>query len=393
MHNTFYSNIHTTWTKRSTALKVPQDKPGQHIGRNDSDDPEDIRKQVKEQEEIRFLGYFRSPPCKLCGMDDHNMVKRTNESDEHYTEEYECPVSLNIGKYDRSIGTRIFEMSDERFLNYYGYNQEAIIEAYEKFTTIGAGSRIPTLQRQLRLQNLISLCSKEREICASTFKSMNKHIARGDDEDNDDDEGYITNQGQTALPQTSINESKPKSTESLNPNKSHDEDVEVNRFPKRARTEVDYNEDTPPLENELFEGCFDSLITHNEPGMGIGVIATKRIGRNVLLGEYTGTIKTLQEVIERTDLDPPYYIVATETADHFIDGEGDLGNILKYINHKCIDPNCRLVNLTPTRVGIQTRKTIQPNEKLNYNYNLVYPEGSVVRRIKCVCTPECQHYL
>jgi SET domain-containing protein len=127
--------------------------------------------------------------------------------------------------------------------------------------------------------------------------------------------------------------------------------------------------------------------------MGIGVIATKRIGRGVLLGEYTGTIKTLQEVIERAELDPPYYTVATETVDHFIDGEGDQGNILKYINHKCTDPNCRLVNLTPTRVGIQTRRSIQPNETLSYNYNLIYPEGSVERRIKCVCTPECVHYL
>jgi hypothetical protein len=235
---------------------------------------------------------------------------------------------------------------------------------------------------------------KEREICASVFKSINKQVIRkNDDEDNNDDEGYTINQMQTSSSQgTSISMNEPKSGKLLEPNKPNEEDIETNRFPKRARTEVDYNEDTPPLENELFENCFDSLTTYHESGMGIGVIATRRISRGVLLGEYTGTIKTLQEVIERAELDPPYYIIATETADHFIDGE-DLGNILKYINHKCIDPNCRLVNLTPTRVGIQTRKTIQPNEKLNYNYNLIYPEGSVIRRIKCICTPECQHHL
>ena len=149
MYNTLYSHIHNTWTKRSPALKVPQDKPGQEIQGNEADDPEEISKLLKEQEETRFLGYFRSPPCRLCGMDDHSMVKRTTtETQEHYTEEYECPVSLNIGTYDRSIGTKIFDMSDQRFLDYYGYNQEAIIEAYGKFTTIGAGSRIPNIQRQ-----------------------------------------------------------------------------------------------------------------------------------------------------------------------------------------------------------------------------------------------------
>ncbi len=323
------------------------------------------------------------------------MVKRTTESEGHYTEEYECPFSLNTGVYDRSIGSRIFEMSDQRLFDHYGYNQEAITEAYGKFTTIGAGSRIPSHQRRTRLENLINLCGKEQEICASIFKSTNRQEARNDDDkdnNNDDDERNNIYPVQAPSSQgTTNNENETKLSEILGSNTS--QDMEPNRVSKRARVSINYNEDTPPSENELFEDCFDYLITENEPGMGIGVVATRRIGKDVLLGEYTGTTKTLKEVIDRAELDPPYYIVATETADYFIDGEGDQGNILRYINHKCKDPNCRLVNLTPTRVGIQTRKTIQPGERLNYNYNLIYPEGSEVRRIKCVCTPGCTHRL
>jgi hypothetical protein len=390
MYYNLCTYIYSTGTKRSTALKASQDKAREKTDTKESNDPEEVRKQIKDQEEIRFLEYFRSPPCKLCGMNDHNMIKRTTEPDGHYTEEYECPVASNSGSYDRSIGPKIFEMSDEKFLNHYGYNEEAVVMAYREFTIKGAGSRIPSSQRQLRLQNLINLCVKEREKCSSIFKSVNKlggHEDENDDDDGDDESHTVNPILTSSTQEISIHMDNTSLKESRS-----DKNSGITRSSKRARTDIDYNEDKPPPETELFENCFDSLITYNEPGMGIGVISTRRISRGVLLGEYTGTIKTLQEVIDRTELDPPYYIVATETADHFIDGE-NLGNILKYINHKCIDPNCRLVNLTPTRVGIQTRKTIQPNEKLNYNYNLVYPEGSVVRRIKCVCTPECQHYL
>ena len=393
MHCTLYLHIPNTWTERFPTLKAPQDELGQKTGGNEPDDSEDIRRLLKEQEERRFLEYFRSPPCKLCGMNDHNMVKRTIGLGGHYTEEYECPVSSNIGTYDRSIGSKIFEMSDKRFLDQYCYNQEAIIEAYRTFTTTGAGSRIPIRQRQLRLQNLVNTCVKEREMCASTFKSINRQEAIGDD-DEEDDEGYIIDSSQIPhIQETFDDKDEPSLDGKVESSASQGEDIKTNMPSKRAKTNVNYNEDTPPSENEQFESYLEYLTTHNESGMGTGVIATRQINKGVLLGEYTGEIKTLKEVIDRTELDPPYYIVATETVDHFIDGEDSQGNILKYINHKCVNPNCELVNLTPTRVGILTRRKIKPNESLNYNYHLIYPEGSVVRRIKCVCTPECPNYL
>ena len=162
---------------------------------------------------------------------------------------------------------------------------------------------------------------------------------------------------------------------------------------RRERNSPDYNEETPRSDDEIFEDCLENLDLVDERDKGKGVQTRGEIKKGTLIGEYEGKILTLDEAIERLNGEPPFFVTASDTINHFIDGEGEEGNILKYINHKCNDPNCEMVFLTSTRVGIQAIKKIQAGEYLNYNYGLVYPEGSVVRRIKCKCTDRCPNYI
>jgi len=155
---------------------------------------------------------------------------------------------------------------------------------------------------------------------------------------------------------------------------------------------VKYTDEPYTSDSETFDNLLCYLEVFIEFGMGRGVRAQVEIKAGVLLGEYTGSIICRDQAISRMDGNPCHYVVATSYPNRFIDGEGELGNILKYVNHKCKNCNCKLVKLTKGRIGLQTVSIILPGESLNYNYQHSYFEGHVFKVTKCVCSIDCPSY-
>ena len=152
-------------------------------------------------------------------------------------------------------------------------------------------------------------------------------------------------------------------------------------------------EEYPDSDDEEFENLYDSLKVICEKGMGKGVKTTIQLKKNTLLGEYTGKRLTYTKAYEKMKHKSVHYIVRTDLRSRYIDGEGKEGNILKYINHKCIDSNCEMVKLTRGRVGISTKRDICADELLNYNYKLAYFKDVPKTAVKCVCRDDCPNSL
>ena len=144
---------------------------------------------------------------------------------------------------------------------------------------------------------------------------------------------------------------------------------------------------------EEYENCHDALETFEETGMGTGVKTNRKLPKNTLLGEYKGTILTYPEAMEKMKENRMHYIVKAHKDNTYIDGEGQQGNILRYINHKCLYSNCELVKLSSSKVGIITKRIILANEPLNYDYNLTYFDGVMKATIKCNCQVDCPNFL
>ena len=157
--------------------------------------------------------------------------------------------------------------------------------------------------------------------------------------------------------------------------------------------ELSMYRDSYDSEDEKFENSFGSLMTFEEKGMGTGVKTRKSLAKNTLLGEYNGTHLTYAKAFDKMKHNPLHYIVQTDLRNRYIDGDGENGNILKYINHKCINSNCELIKLTRGRVGIITNRRITSEEILNYDYNLTYFKSVSRKTIKCVCSIDCPNYL
>jgi len=164
----------------------------------------------------------------------------------------------------------------------------------------------------------------------------------------------------------------------------------LNRESKNRK--VSYEERDSSSDEESYENIFFALEVFNEVGLGRGVRAKVRIDKRILLGEYTGKKISRSQAISRLNGNPCHYVVATSYSNRFIDGEGDMGNILKYVNHKCTDNNCQLVKLSKGRLGLQTTKVILPGDSLNYNYRHSYFEGHLYKQTKCLCCIECPNF-
>jgi SET domain len=160
----------------------------------------------------------------------------------------------------------------------------------------------------------------------------------------------------------------------------------------RQQASVNYKEE-PESDEEYYEDNSNILELFEQKGMGIGVRAKITIPAACTLGEYRGKLISESEARTKMCNSDLHYIIGTDLQDRYIDAEDSQENkILKYINHKCENCNCELVKLTRGRVAIQTRRQIQPQEPLDYNYQMIYFEQVLQKRIKCLCTKECQNF-
>jgi len=112
---------------------------------------------------------------------------------------------------------------------------------------------------------------------------------------------------------------------------------------------------------------------------GLGVFAEEPIKRGVRIVEYTGrTLRAGEEYTSRSKF--LFKISRTQTIDGTIKS-----NAAKYFNHSCA-PNCRAEN-TGRRIYIVSRRHIEPNEELTYNYGKEYFDqhinGKGCRCLKC----------
>ena len=103
---------------------------------------------------------------------------------------------------------------------------------------------------------------------------------------------------------------------------------------------------------------------------GYGVFALRRIRKGTTVIEYLGDRITHDEADERyadKDANDNHTFLFTVDVKTVIDA-GRNGNDARYINHSC-DPNCQSTTLKK-RIYIESVRTIQPGEELNYDYEI-----------------------
>ena len=126
---------------------------------------------------------------------------------------------------------------------------------------------------------------------------------------------------------------------------------------------------------------------------GSGVFAIQRIRKGSRIIEYTGErIKSDEADARYADdqVEHPLVLLFTIDKNTFIDATVG-GNDSRFINHSC-QPNCEAVN-DRGRIFIQSVRTIEPDEELNYDYNLELEPGDDQDngRFLCLCgTPKCR---
>jgi SET domain-containing protein len=97
---------------------------------------------------------------------------------------------------------------------------------------------------------------------------------------------------------------------------------------------------------------------------GLGLFTRERIKKGEFIIEYFGEILTEKEANERGGK----YLFET-SKNRYIDGT-DRKNIARYINHSC-GPNCE-IEILRGRVYVFSKRTIEPGEELNYDYEEEY---------------------
>ena len=152
-------------------------------------------------------------------------------------------------------------------------------------------------------------------------------------------------------------------------------------------TNDDWNLDSTDLEqvSEFLQVGF-------EPNNNIrGIYATKTLKKGLVIGEYTGTIIKKKRIVnDRLDQDPSFYIVQLGERT-WLDAEFT-GNILSLINHSCVDVNCIMYRISPTRVAIKLTRDVNSNEFLHLNYKMQF-RTSNPKTIKCLCDKNCRNFI
>ena len=132
-----------------------------------------------------------------------------------------------------------------------------------------------------------------------------------------------------------------------------------------------------------------------EPNGLRGVFATHKLSKGLLIGEYTGEkIYSLAEVKDRLKNNSTTYIIQLNKK-LWIDGEFE-GNNLALINHSCNNNNCKLIRLSPTKVGVILIKNVVPNEFLHYNYLHEFvplSKNKITVKFPCLCIEDCPNFM
>jgi hypothetical protein len=123
-------------------------------------------------------------------------------------------------------------------------------------------------------------------------------------------------------------------------------------------------------------------------GRFYGLKALVDIKQGTCLGRYVGEIITRQaDMLRRMNEEGPKYIAELIPGRRWICGKYR-GNILKLMNHNCIDYNCQLLTFTEDdgteSLGIWTIKDVADNEPLFFKY--IDRDGQQHNSpIKCLC--------
>jgi uncharacterized protein len=122
------------------------------------------------------------------------------------------------------------------------------------------------------------------------------------------------------------------------------------------------------------------MLLRKRSATGLGLFTTERIKKGAFVIEYTGEVLSGKEANARGGK----YLFET-SKDRFIDGT-TRSNLARYINHSC-GPNCE-IEIKRGRIYVVAKRTIEPDEELNYDYDEEYfnehikPHGCKCRTCK-----------
>ena len=152
------------------------------------------------------------------------------------------------------------------------------------------------------------------------------------------------------------------------------------------------NDDWISLDDSIDYDVCDQLKVGFEPTNNLrGIYTLMFLNKGLIIGEYTGTLIRSKKVINNIlDQGPPYYIVKLDKTT-WIDAKFT-GNILSLINHSCIESNCIMYRISPTRVVLKLSRDVYPNEFLHLNYQHQFRIG-LNKQFKCLCHSECKNFI
>jgi len=135
----------------------------------------------------------------------------------------------------------------------------------------------------------------------------------------------------------------------------------------------------------------ESLGIKFEPNGLRGVFTKIKLTKGQIIGEYVGEFITKKSIVkDRLKNSEDTYIIQLSSS-LWLDGQYN-GNILTLINHSCNNNNCKLIRLTPSKVGILVIKDVLIGEFLHYNYNCEFLMPYNLSK-KCLCSIDCPNYI
>jgi uncharacterized protein len=136
------------------------------------------------------------------------------------------------------------------------------------------------------------------------------------------------------------------------------------------------------------------LAAYRSPIHGTGVTAKAAIAKGAEVVEYTGTLRSHEEVDEEyggKDTGHTFLFILNDR--YVIDGNKN-GNLARYINHSC-SPNCEAFVVeaesgdpTADRVVIEALRDIEPGEELTYDYGIEV-EGRLTKAERVLWACRC----
>jgi hypothetical protein len=147
------------------------------------EETERLREESKAARREGFVRVFLTRPCRICGSEDHHMLREEQQEDGTITKHFNCPIAAYSDEdLQRGLpGTKMYKICPIKLAEISGYSHEGVNDNLTRILETGHG-RFLSNDRIFRLRDLAyRSCDQEREKWG--FKREQIPVEEGESED------------------------------------------------------------------------------------------------------------------------------------------------------------------------------------------------------------------